>query len=195
MNMDDEALRKNYSGLSDAEIARLSNYEAKELLPEAIPILKDEIKRRGLSDDLNVAIDIQLRGVTDEEVRELVDRVSHLPCPICGKKQNLLNAFLVRTVKPGLYVTVEKPLIMACPDCIISTAKTGLIETLIWGWWTFLGEISVGQAIWTNVKALNARKYMRPTPEFVEFIRSHAAVIKARINKINDVRDLLQIIS
>lgn len=64
MSMDAEALRKYYGRLPDAEIARLSNCEAKELLPEALPVLKEEIKRRRLSDDLNVAIDIQLRGVT-----------------------------------------------------------------------------------------------------------------------------------
>lgn len=196
MDMNEEALKKHYQQLPDDDIERLANYEAKELSPEALSILKDEIKRHGLSDDFNVAVDIQVKGLTDEEQRSLIDQISRFPCPICGKKQSFLNASNVVTVKSFLIVTtVEKPLIIACPDCILSRAKRALIKSLFLGWWGIpWGPIRTIHSIYVNLKALNSERYHTPTQEFIEYIKPHSAAIKARINRTRDLNEFLDII-
>ena len=45
-----ENLRKPYQKLSDEEIERIARYEAQDLTPEAADILKEEIRRRRLSE-------------------------------------------------------------------------------------------------------------------------------------------------
>ncbi len=67
------ALEKHFRQLADEEIERLASSHAHELHPEAIDILKEEIKRRGFSDELSAAIDRQTKGqpqvTTEQEER------------------------------------------------------------------------------------------------------------------------------
>jgi tetratricopeptide (TPR) repeat protein len=64
MRINKEALREHYQRLADADIERLANYEAGDLRPEALDVLKEEIKRRGLSGELDTAVDVQVKGIS-----------------------------------------------------------------------------------------------------------------------------------
>lgn len=197
MNIDAEAVRRYYEQLSDEEIGRLANFESGELTADAVLVLREEIRRRGLSDDFNAAIDIHVKGVTENEVRELVDKISRFPCPVCGQRKAPLNAFNVwgAYLKSFPLVYPDKHLIIACPDCIISSAKDCLATALTWGWWTmWWGPLFVIGALFVNVKALRARTHLGPTHEFVSFVRWNAAPIAARMHKINSLRDLAKIL-
>lgn len=129
MDSNEERLREHYRKLHDEDIERLANYEAGELSPEALAILKEEIKRRALSDEFQTAADIQMRGVSEEDQEEIIRKISVFPCPLCGRKQNYLNAFNVMNVKSYIILTnIEKPLIIACPECISSSARKALLK-------------------------------------------------------------------
>jgi hypothetical protein len=193
---DTEALRAHYQKLPDEDIERLANYEADQLSPEALAVLKEEIKRRGLSNEFQATVDIQVRGVSEEEQKEIIRKISVFPCPLCGRKQNYLNAFKVMSVKSFIILTsVEEPLIIACPECISTNAKSALITNLVLGWWGIpWGPIRTIHSVFLNLKAINAGNYNAPTREFIEFIKPHSAAIKARIDKINNLNELLEFI-
>jgi hypothetical protein len=197
MDVNKEQLRVHYQKLYDEDIERLANYEADQLNPEALAVLKEEIKRRGLSIEFQTAVDIQVRGVSEEEQKEIIRKISVLPCPLCGRKQNYLNAFNVMSVKSFIILTVvEKPLIIACPECISTSAKSALIKNLFLGWWGIpWGPIRTIHSIVLNLKAVNAENYNAPTREFIDFIKPYSAAIKARIDRINNINELLDLIS
>lgn len=194
--MNKDTLREHYKKLPNEDIERLANYEANELSPEALDVVKEEIQRRGLSDEFNVAADIQIRRLSEEEQGELIRKISIFPCPICGRKQNYLNAFNIMIVKSFIIVTtIEKPLIIACPDCISASAKNALIKNLFLGWWGIpWGPIRTIHSIFVNLRALNSEKHNSPTREFIEFVKPHSAAIKARIERIKDLNELLDVI-
>ena len=196
MAADTGALRAHYQNLHDEDIEHLANYEADQLTPEALAVLKEEIERRGLSNDFQNAADIQVRGVSDEEQKEIIRKISLLPCPFCAKKQNYLNAFKVMSVTSFIILSfVEKPTIIACPECISSLAKSALIKNLFLGWWGIpWGPIKTIHSIFLNWKAVNAEHYNAPTREFIDFIKPYSAAIKARIDNITNVNELVELI-
>ena len=165
MSADSEALRSHYQKLADEDIERLANYEADQLFPEALTILKEEIIRRGLSDEFLTAADIQVRGIPEYETENIIKKIAEFPCPFCGKTQNYLNAFYVMTVISFIIFTmVEKPLAIACPECISKNAKSALIKSLFLGWWGFpWGPIRTIHSILINLKAINANYCKAPT--------------------------------
>ncbi len=86
-----------------------------------------------------------------------------------------------------ILTSVEKPLIIACPECISNSAKSALIKNLFLGWWGIhWGPIRTIHSIFLNLKAINAEKYNSPTREFIEFIKPHSAAMKARVEKIHN---------
>jgi hypothetical protein len=192
-----EALRAQYQRLSDEDIERLANYEADQLIPEALAILKEEIKKRGLSDEFQIAADIQAKGIPEHEQEEIIRKISMFPCPLCGKKQNYLNGFNVMMVRSYIIFTMaEKRLIIACSECISNSAKSALIKNLFLGWWGIpWGPIRTIRSILLNLKAINAENYNAPAREFIEFIKPHSAAIKARIESIRNVSELLDLIT
>ena len=136
MEIDREALRKHYEILPDEDIERLAYYKAKDLSPEAVEVLRNEIRKRGLSDSYDNAVVTHVAGLGEEEKSELLSRISAFPCPLCGDNRYPLNASKAITVKSFIVATsVEKPLIIACPDCIKNKVKRALITTLILGRW------------------------------------------------------------
>jgi hypothetical protein len=178
-----DQLMKRYRNMSDEEIEHLAYYQAKTLTPEALKILEGEIKRRSLTQDFQAIVDIQEKGLTDEELNELTDAISALPCPICFSKEKRLNASKIAIAKSAILVTtIDDPLLIACPDCIISSAKSATKKTLLLGWWAIpWGPIRTFQALSTNSTSKNYERYNKPTPEFVEFIKTNAPAIKAKM--------------
>jgi hypothetical protein len=196
MDMDKERLREHYRRVSDADIERLANYEAAGLRPEALDILREEIKRRGLSGEFNKAVDIQLKGVSEEEQQELIRRIALFPCPVCGGRQNYLNAFHIMNVRSYIIITaVSKSMVIACPECISKSDKRALLRNLLLGWWGIpWGPIRTIHSVFFNLDAINSKNENTPTREFAEFIKPHSAAIKVRIEKIDSINELFDVI-
>ena len=188
-----DQLLNRYRNMSDEEIEQIAYYEAKTLTPEALKILEAEIKRRSLTQDFQAIVDIQEKGLTEEELNELTEKVSGLPCPVCFRKANKLNASKIATAQSVILVTTfDDPLLIACPDCIIESAKRATKKTLLFGWWGIpWGPIRTIQALSINSESKNINRYSQPTPEFIEFIKTNAPAIKAKIDKIDSLEDLV----
>ena len=58
-----ENLEKRYRSHPDSELERLAYYEAKELTPEALNVLKSETGRRFPEQNLQGALKIQMQGL------------------------------------------------------------------------------------------------------------------------------------
>ena len=81
-------------------------------------------------------MDAQKKGLSEEELNELTEKVSGLPCPICLNKENRLNASKIAIAQSVILVTTfDDPLLIACPDCIVLSAKKATKKTLFFGWW------------------------------------------------------------
>ena len=196
MEINIDALRRHYENLPDEDIERLAYYETNDLVPEAVDILKNEIRRRGLSNSFESAVESHLTGLGEEEKQELLKRISSFPCPLCGGHRPL-NASNVVSVKSYIVATsVEKPLIIACPNCIRTNAKGALITSLIFGWWGIpWGPIRTLWSIVDNVMALNQKKYNELTFEFKEYFEPHLIAIKVNLDEIKDLNDVLKIVN
>ena len=85
-------LTETYESFDDSKLIRLATEEAAELRPEAVELLKQIIKERGLSEDILKGIDVQIQGVDDEKLLEYAELLRRLPCPVCRLTNEKLNA-------------------------------------------------------------------------------------------------------
>ena len=136
MTIDLEQIKKNYADFDDFKIERLAKNEADGLAPEVIPILIDEIKKRGLNPDLIKGIESQIKELTESELNELKYKIINLPCPDCGSQSTPLVGSLIRTVKSFIFMTsYAKTPVITCKFCSNKRKKNAIITTLLLGWW------------------------------------------------------------
>jgi len=135
MEIDIEQIIKNYSEFDDFEIERIAKTEAGGIEPEVISILIDEIKKRGLDDNLLKGIEAQIEEIDENDFKKLINRIKELTCPECGRN--------------------ETPLI-SCEVCAEKTRKNSVVFNLLLGWWGIpMGIFKTPQAV---IKTLTDKK-------------------------------------
>jgi len=136
MAIDIEQIKKNYANFEDYKIEHLAKNEAAGLEPDVIPILIEEIKKRGLDSDLIKGIEAQTKELTESELTELKSKIANLPCPDCGAKNTPLIGTLIRTVKSFIVLTSYKKVpVITCETCANKRRKNAMISTFLLGWW------------------------------------------------------------
>lgn len=136
MEIDLKQIENNYANFEDYKIEYLAKNEAGGLEPEVIPILINEIKKRGLDSDLIKGIEAQTKELTEAELHELKTKIINLTCPECGEKIMPLTGTLIRTVKSYIVFTSYKKIpIISCEPCAAKKRKSAMISTAIFGWW------------------------------------------------------------
>jgi hypothetical protein len=136
MAIDIEQIKKNYANFEDYKIEHLAKNEAAGLEPDVIPILIEEIKKRGLDPDLIKGIEAQTKELTESELTELKSKIANLPCPDCGAKNTPLIGTLIRTVKSFIVLTSYKKVpVITCETCANKRRKNAMISTFLLGWW------------------------------------------------------------
>lgn len=124
MDVNIEDLREHYEQLPNEEIERLANYGACNLTPIAIEALKTELAKRNFSPIFREALDVNVRGLTIAEKTQIYNKISALPCPICGNNHSLLNARRVaEVVSDFIGIKSKTSTIIGCQKCIFSVAK------------------------------------------------------------------------
>ncbi len=136
MSLNLQQIRKNYDSFDDSQIERIARYEASDLEPEVVAILKEEIHKRGLDPNLCKGIEAQIQPLTSPQLVKLKQTISAVPCPQCGNSNSPLVGVLIREVKSFLLFTSYKraPVIM-CPDCAERRKSKAIALTLMAGWW------------------------------------------------------------
>ena len=136
MTIDLEQIKQNYSGFEDFKIVHLAKNEAGGLEPDVIPILIEEIKKRGLDIELIKGIEAQTKKLTEDELKELTTKITNLPCPSCGQKDSKLIGSLTRTVISFIvYTSYKITPIITCKSCANKKRQNAIIITAILGWW------------------------------------------------------------
>lgn len=117
--MDREALLAHYRRMPKETFAHFATHEAGDLSPEAVEILRQVMKERGIVPDPDRVIEVQRRRLSSEEFEVMVTRFRRLPCPVCGKSGELLNG-----IKLNRAGRVE--VVVGCRSCLkqqLSDAK------------------------------------------------------------------------
>lgn len=136
MTIDLEKIKQNYSEFDDYKIEHLAKNEAGGLEPDVIPILIDEINKRGLAPELIKGIEAQTKELTDSELNELKSKIANLTCPECGQTYGQLVGSLIRTVKSFILLTsYKKAPVITCKSCADKKRKNAMISTVLLGWW------------------------------------------------------------
>ena len=156
--IDIKYVKENYESMPDDKLIMIATQEANDLTPEAMEIVKYEIRKRGLSENIVKAVDAQNKTYTIEEIDAYCDIISNLSCPYCGNFSNKLNATVTFETISFLVLTHHKRSIkVGCPDCLDKANNNALLKSFFLGWWGFpWGLIRTPQAIVVNLK--NKRK-------------------------------------
>ncbi|MEM6785336.1 MAG: hypothetical protein AAF624_16565 [Bacteroidota bacterium] len=179
-------LQERYQTMPDEQLELIALHEAGDLTPEALNVLRAEVRRRSLGEALGSAVEVQTRPLSPHDVSVLVEQVRQQPCPQCGRRDGPVNASIVARATGLLLVTIYEPSTsLGCAGCLGREAFRAALFTALLGWWAFpMGPIRTVQALGHNIttmrlgmrrdasKALIA--YVQQNPgEATAFVESH----------------------
>jgi hypothetical protein len=188
-----EQLRKNYEKFNDNKIIRLATEEAAGLRPEAVDLLKQIIKERGLSESITKGIDAQLKEVDGQTLSEYAELLRALPCPVCKSTDEKLNATITGSVISFIIMTnYEKELKVACPNCLDKANNKAMIKSALFGWWGFpWGIIRTPQALLLNNKMKKQNRLSAPNDLFNAFVLGRLGRIEANRNNPTELKEII----
>ena len=180
---DIQQLRKNYERFDNDELTRLASEEAVGLRPEALDLLKQIIKERGLPDTVLKSIDVQFQNAYEKELSlvEYANILRSLPCPVCGGESEKLNLTVAHTVISYIVMTSsKKEIVIACPDCLDKKNDDAIFKTAVLGWWGFpWGFFRTPRALWLNWSMKKGNRVEEANNHFTAFVAERAGRIKA----------------
>jgi predicted nucleic-acid-binding Zn-ribbon protein len=152
--IDIQFVQETYQRMTDEELIRIATQDAYGLTPEAMEVVKAEIRKRGLDENISKAVDAQNKTYTTAEIDVYCDIISNLSCPSCGNTSNRLNATMTGEVISFVFFTqYRKKIKVACPDCLDKANNNALLKSAVLGWWGIpWGIIRTPQAIAVNLK-------------------------------------------
>jgi hypothetical protein len=193
MELTIDELRENYKRFTDEQLIRLATTDASGLRPEAVVVMREEINKRKLPNELLDGIDVQRKEISEEELISYCDIIQSLSCPRCGSSANKLNAMIIGTAISFLFWTnYEKRLLIACPSCLEKANREATIKTAILGWWGIpWGIVHTIQALVFNGKMSSEVQRSELSKYLLGFVAANIGVIE--VNK-NDKDYLLSLI-
>jgi hypothetical protein len=191
--IDIEFVKQFYQRMSDEELIRTATQDAYGLTPEAMEVVKTEIRTRGLDQNIIKAVEAQNKEITLEEIDAFCDVVSKLTCPVCGSSSERLNATLTSEVMSFIFFTQSNRKIkIGCGHCLDKANENALIKSAVLGWWGIpWGIIRTPRAISVNIKSRRTNHL----PVHNDYLRSF---VVSRIGELetckNDKERLQQIL-
>ncbi len=144
-------LKENYRGFSDSKIENIARNESKGLMKEVLPILKEEIIRRKLDQNLISWIDTEANPFEGVERKQLIQTIKSQRCPKCNSELELFG-FETNSIKSFLFFTcIEKREYILCKSCGVSKKLTAIVTTLLLGWWSPKGFLSTPFILITDI--------------------------------------------
>jgi hypothetical protein len=181
MAVSQDILRVKYRDLPDEKLLRLAAEDAARLRPEALILLQEELASRGLAEQVEESIKVQLRKLGKDEIEEYCVLVRTQPCPRCHSSLHPLNATVVSRVASFIVVTTWKEqFAIACPTCLDKLSQEAVQSSLLLGWWAIpWGVIRTIQAVNFNRKKAKANHLPYPNDSLKAFVVSRVASIDA----------------
>ena len=114
--IDIEFVKTVYERMADDELIRVATQDAHGLTQEAMEVVKVEIQKRGLGENIAKGLEAQNKTYTLEEIDLYCDILGKLSCPICGSSDKRLNATMTGEVTSIVFFTTyNKKIKIACP--------------------------------------------------------------------------------
>ncbi|MCR8558625.1 hypothetical protein KXD93_13295 [Mucilaginibacter sp. BJC16-A38] len=188
-----EQLRKNYEQFDDKKLIRIASEEAAGLRPEALNLLKQIIKERGLSADVAKAAEVQTKEVKASDLADYTEMLRNLPCPFCNGVGEKLNATIVANVVSLVVFThYRKEVKIGCPQCLNKQNNNAMIKTALLGWWGFpFGIIRTPQALILNNKRKAENDMYEANDLFRGFVYGRIGRIEANRNNPEGLQDII----
>jgi endogenous inhibitor of DNA gyrase (YacG/DUF329 family) len=188
-----EQLSVTYKNLPDDKLTRLAVTDAASLRPEALELLKAEIKSRGLDEGITRSIDVQLNKVDDSQLNNYLSLVRNQPCPTCGDKSQQLNAVLSTTVISAIIFThYKKALSIGCPTCLKKANQKATLKTALLGWWGIpWGLIRTPQALIKNFRTNEHLTTNEPSNILIDFVKNNVGIIESIKNNDQSLQVML----
>lgn len=141
--------------MNDDELIRIATRDASGLTPEAMEVVKAEIKKRKLDENISNGVEAQNKTYSKEEVDAYCDILCNLSCPLCGNTTERINATMTGEVMSFVVFTIyNKKIKVGCPDCLDKANNSALAWSAILGWWGLpWGIIRTPHAISLNLKS------------------------------------------
>ncbi len=138
MEVNLDKIRENYAQMSDLKLERIAKSDIASLHPDVVPIVKEEIKKRGLDENLYRGIEAQTTEFTEEQVYAMRDKIKSLSCPKCGEHKDDLYGGIIRKVRSYIvFTSYQTKSLIACRSCVEGERKAQLIKNSLLGWWGF----------------------------------------------------------
>lgn len=188
MGPDIEDLRKNYERLDDARIIRLASEEATELRPEALDLLKNIIKERGLSLVVGEAIEVQFKEIDEKTLLSYCELLRRLPCPRCKSVNEKLNGNIIATLSSGYYFENIK---ITCPTCLDQAYSKANLNIALSGWWRLPGLFNTPRALIFNKKMKKLDHIEEASKPLRAFVSAQAGRIELNRNNAEGLSDIL----
>ena len=194
MAVSEADLKENYRRLPDSKLLRIASESAAKLRPEALELLKEELRTRGLAETAEKAIEVQLRVVSEADIAEYCALLQALPCPVCRSTAQPLNATLTSKVMSFLVLTTwKKQLAIACPTCLDKLNRDASTSSALLGWWGLpWGVIRTIQALIANGKMLKNNHAPQPNDLLKSFVAGNVGRIETVRNHPADLQALLK---
>ena len=188
-----EQLVITYKNLSDDKLIRLAVTDAAGLRPEALELLKAEIKSRGLDDGILRGIDVQLNDVDDNQLNNYLTLVRNQPCPTCGDQSQQLNAVLSTTVISAIIFThYKKAFSIGCPTCLKKANQKAILKTALLGWWGIpWGLVRTPQSLVKNIRTSKRLTANEPSDVLIDFVKNNVGIIESIKNNDQSLQVML----
>jgi hypothetical protein len=191
--IDMKYVQEQYEKMSNKELIYVVTQNARGLTPEALAIAKNEINKRGLNPRLSMALDVQNKTHTIEEIDAYCNLINNLNCPICDSGADKLNATLTAEVMSFIILTQYKEKIhIGCPGCLDKLNNAALSKTIALGWWGFpWGIIRSIKAIAVNIKSKRSNHMGSPNEFLRSFILSNIGQLEAYKGDRTNLRQVI----
>lgn len=192
-----EQLRKNYEGFNDGKLIKLAIEGAQRLRPEALELLKEIIKERGLSENILKGIDAQFQEIDHQVLSEYTDLLRKLPCPVCNSSKEKLNATITgKVVSFIVFTNYEKEVKVACPDCLDKQNKDAMVKSVLLGWWGIpWGIARTIRALIFNTQMKKQNRLTEANDTFNAFVLERIGCIETNKNNPAALQELIKHIS
>lgn len=187
-------LRKNYERFDNDKLVRIATRDAAELRPEALELLREIIKERGISDDVERGIDAQFQEIEPAKLLEYAEILRNVPCPVCGSRSKKLNATHTATTLSVVVLTwYEKEFKIGCPDCLDAAHGKAMIKSSLLGIWAPWGLFYyVPKSLFVNAKMKKQNHHPHPNELFLSFVAGRIGEIETHRNSPDDLLAIVE---
>lgn len=181
MNTLYNTVRQTYGYSTDEELIHLFLFDLTTLIPDARHALEDELYSRSLLEglDIQAIIDAQLHP-TREAIEHMVIHLSHLPCPVCRKTDETINAYefpYENTYNQSK--TKQYTLFIGCSAYCYTVARQTMVSLVARG---LLDPLLLPFSIYKSIRihfTTKRRNNPAPTIDFKRFAEQNAGAIVA----------------